>query len=200
MRGGELGRAGVDGLVDRPDAEPVAQRAARRPRRPAPAAVRRSAGRTGRAAWPGAAAPGSSVGASRTAVADLVHQQDLVDEPRVDTGGLGDLLDGRAGRAAPARRRRGGRRPAPRSASSSSSTVARSAAGPVQKPAAFVSSRPHRLASASGKLRPIDIASPTLFMSWSAAGRRRGTSRTRTAAPSPRRSPASARRRPGCRR
>jgi hypothetical protein len=50
-----------------------------------------------------------------------------------------------------------------RSASSSSSAE-RSSSGPVQKPATFVSVDRIALPSASGKLRPIDMTSPTLFI------------------------------------
>ena len=55
--GGELGGAGVDGLVDGPDAQPP--RSIRTPSSPASSGrARRSAGRRARAACPGAAAPG----------------------------------------------------------------------------------------------------------------------------------------------
>ena len=52
----------------------------------------RSGRRRSRAAWPAAAAPGvSSVGRGHLG-GDLVDQQQLVDEPRVDRGRLEDLL------------------------------------------------------------------------------------------------------------
>ena len=69
-------------------------------------------------------------------------------------GGLGDLLDGGAQRAAPARRRRAGRRWASAAASSSSSTRRRVGLGPV-KPARLASpASAAPCCSASVKLRP----------------------------------------------
>ena len=116
-------------------------------------------------------------------------------------GRRGDLLDGRARRAAPARRRRAGRRAGRAARSSSSSASRRPGPAPVQKPAALVSiersALPQRLGEvAADRHRLAD----RLHRAWSARGRRRGTSRTRTAGSSPPRSPASARTPPGSRR
>ena len=103
-------------------------------------------------------------GASRTASPTSCDQRDLVDEPGIEPAGLGDLLDGRAGgqrllgQVEPAVDRHAQRleqlvgRPAP------------SAPAPVQKPATFVSVDRIALPSASAKLRPIDMTSPTLFI------------------------------------
>ena len=161
--GGELGRAGVDGLVDRPDARAASAASGRRPHRPARAAARRSAGRTGRAAWPGAAAPGSGTARRGPASPTSRDQRDLVDEPRVEAAGLGDLLDGRAG----GQRLLGDVEPAvDRGPQLLQQLLGRPVvgAGPVQKPATFVSVDRIALPSASVKLRPIDMTSPTLFI------------------------------------
>ena len=63
---GELGGAGVDGLVDRADARAGAAACAPRPRRRTPGAARPAAGPTARPAWPGAAAPRPAPGRPRS--------------------------------------------------------------------------------------------------------------------------------------
>ena len=95
--GGELGGAGVDGLVDRPDAQPPAQR---------PDAVLTGELRPQRrdlaVGQPEALRPAQQLrGEGRRVadlLADLVDQRDLVDEPRVETTGSRYVLDGRARR------------------------------------------------------------------------------------------------------
>ena len=96
---------------------------------------------------------------------DLVEQQQLVEEPRVDP---------RVPRGAPRRWRRRGSRPAPRAAGRrAASRPARSSAVLVERRPTPGASRRRRSAlssersafcSASVKLRPIAIASPTDFM------------------------------------
>ena len=93
-RGGELGGARVHGLVDRPDAQRVPDAADDVGAHPADLADLQV----------GEAVPlgqpqqlGRQLGGGRHLGGDLVDQHQLVDEPRVDRGGLEDLLGRGAG-------------------------------------------------------------------------------------------------------
>ena len=80
--GRELGRAGVDGLVDRPDRPGPAGRRGPPPREGR--GSRRSDCPRTRAAWPAAPGRGSMHRRLADLLGDLVEQRDLVEEPRVD--------------------------------------------------------------------------------------------------------------------
>ena len=158
-RGGELGRAGVDGLVDRPDAEGVPDAAHDRLGQPAQRAE----------LGVGEAVP---LGPPQQARAQLGGGRDLARRSRRSArSGRGTTGRCRSPRA-PARRspRRGApaappgaaRRSAgqrPRSSSSTSPGSPR----PVERRARPARAR-SAFCSASVKLRPIAIASPTLFI------------------------------------
>ena len=160
---GELGGAGVDGLVDRPDPGGVAPLARLRSSVRARDG-RRPGGRRSRPAWRRAARPDRRRGLPARRGSPC-RASDLVDEPGVDAAGRVDLLDAWRPRAAPARRCRAGPRAAPSALRARQVGAAASlSSGTVQKLAAGVSSERRALFSASGKLRPIAIASPTLFM------------------------------------
>ena len=98
----------------------------------------------------------------RDLVGDLLEQEELVDEPRVDRGGLEDLLGRRPG----ADRVHDGAQPAVVGARDFSSSAAASLDGLAakSKTAPLLSSERSAFCSASVKLRPMAIASPTLFM------------------------------------
>ena len=107
--GRELGRAGVDRLVDRAHARARAAPRGRRPR------ACRAASPICASLKPCRFARRSSVAgrarpASRTLVGDLVDQHDLVEEPRVDARRLVAPARRWRRRAAPAARRRAARR------------------------------------------------------------------------------------------
>ena len=180
---GELGGAGVDGLVDRADAERVPDAAddvlaACRACRPIWASEKpcRLASRS---------SGGVSSAASMTSCGDLVDQAQLVDEPRVDA---------RSPRGPPPGSRRRGARPSPRAAGrraacgspSSSASLSRldRGGGSSRTTRLLVLQRAQRLLQRLGEVaadrhRLADATS----CAWSASGRRPGTSRTRTAAP-----------------
>ncbi len=114
-----------------------------------------------------------SIGCGAHLLADLVEQHDLVHEPGVDAGAAGT-----SSREAPARSSAwtSSRRPSCGTRTEASSASRSSAEGsPTQlNPASFFSRLRSAFCSASVKLRPMAIASPTLFMcvvsSWLAAG------------------------------
>ncbi len=87
---------------------------------------------------------------------------ELVEEPRVDLGGVEQLLDGRA----EIERARDLVEPSVGRGLDRLEQLVESAStsGPVQNPARLVSSERSTLPKASVKLRPIDMASPTDFM------------------------------------
>ena len=88
-RRGELGGAGVDGLVDRPDPERLADAADDVLAHPADLAELG----VGEAVPLGEAQQSPrQPGRGGDLVGDLVDQEELVDEPRVDPGGVEDLL------------------------------------------------------------------------------------------------------------
>ena len=105
----------------------------------------------------------SSTGASRISCAQVDQRLDLVQEPRVDAAaGLVHLLDGRA---QPQRALDGVEPPVVRDAQRVQGLVDRvDGSASVQKPAALVSIERMALFSASAKLRPRLIASPTDFI------------------------------------
>ena len=193
---GELGRAGVDGLVDRPHAEPVPQRAY-----PVLAGQLRAQRGELPVGQPGPLGP---------------PQQRLVEHRRRPRSPPAGRPARRSGRGTTGRCRRWPRHLRDRRAEPqrpldgvepavvrgaqrgqrSTPAVAPSGSGTVQKPAALVSIERIALFSASVKLRPRPSPRRPTSSWWSAPGRRRGTSRTRTAGSSPPRSPASARTRP----
>ena len=158
---GELGGAGVDRLVDRADAERVphaaddvllhvADPAELRVGEPVPLGPAQQRGR-------------QLVGVDDL-LGDLVDQAQLVDEPRVDAGGRRGSpprSPRRAGRPSPCAAGRRAACGSPRAASSLSSSTSQW----LQSKTAFLSSRLRSaFCSASVKLRPIAIASPTDFM------------------------------------
>ena len=104
-----------------------------------------------------------SAGASRTSLADLAHQRDLVDEPGVVAAGRRDLLDGGAGGQRPL----GEVQPA---VDRRPQRLEQLVGGPVVVPCRSRTRRPPSpwtacaLPSASVKLRPRAMASPTLFI------------------------------------
>ena len=136
---GELGRAGVDALVDRAHVERAAQRA-RPPPRVMPASV-------GEARVGEAHAPSAAEGVRRRRQADArapsssvsTIVRDLLEEPRVDLAGLVDLLDARCRGAWPAR-------PCSSRSGVGVPSAARMAflSSPWPRPAISISSRPVR--------------------------------------------------------
>ena len=179
---GELGGAGVDGLVDRPDAERVPHAAhdvLGRCR-----AARRSARRRSRAAWPAAAASGVERRRRRaTSRATSLMQQ------RSGRGTTGRCRSPRAPRStvAPARSASlhdaaAGRRAATACAASSS---ALSPGSPAQaNDGVRLLQRAQRLLQRLGEVAADrHRLADALHVRGERAGRRPGTSRTRTAAP-----------------
>ncbi len=150
--GGELGRAGVDGLVDRPDAERVAQRRGPRPRRPA--RPQRGDLPVGEAVPLG---PAQQLAASSAGALD-----DLRAAPRSSRrSGRGTTGRCRWPRAPPRRWRRAaapappcraGRRAASAAASSSGLSGGALRVAPVQKPAALRLQRAQRLLQRLGEV------------------------------------------------
>ena len=167
--GGELRGAGVDGLVDRPDARA-------RPARAGPPSSPASSGRSAaiwRSEQPARLARRSSASGERverasrprTSSRSSTSPSDLVDEPRVDAAGRRRPARRSRRAAAPARRRRAGRRAgrAQRLERLLGGRAGGVRAGP-EAAAAPVSVERIALCSASAKLRPIAMASPTLFI------------------------------------
>ena len=193
---GELGRAGVDGLVDRPDAERVAD-AADHVRGHARGSCR-AGRRRSRAAWRAAAARASARRRRVTLGGDLVDQRQLVDEPRVDA---------RWRRRPPPASRRRGSRPSPRAAGRRAASGSRSSSAALSRSTHPGASRTTASLLLQGAQRLLQRLGEVAADRHRLADRlhvrgqrrvgRRGTSRTRTAAPSRPRSRASARRTPG---
>ena len=159
----ELGRAGVDRLVDRAHAEGVAHPADDRLRHPA------QGGDLGVAEAVPLGQPqqvgGQLLGGRDDGIRDLLDEGHLVEEPRVDAGGLVHLLDRQpaAQRLLHEHDAAVGGAPRPRRARSRACSVV--GRGPSQwKLLPFFSSERSAFCSASVNERPIDIASPTDFI------------------------------------
>ena len=107
--GGELGGAGVDGLVDRADAEGPAH-----PADHVLAEMPQTGDlRVGEAVPFGRAQyVGGQLGGGADVLGDLGDQQQLIDEPGVDPGRLEQLLDSRSGQQSPHHDARAGHRAA----------------------------------------------------------------------------------------